>query len=196
MDLQYLFASLDGRINRAKWWAGMVILAIVSLVINFIIQMIFGRGFFGGFLVTLLVLALFYPSYAVSAKRFQDRDRPGKTALYGLVPVLIANLLHDLGAHRGARAAERARLALHPHQSRRRPVVPHRSRHPQGDAGTEPFRGRPAGGDRLGEALNACARQIAEDQRFLGAASLARGAPAPSCSHRWRSVTFEPGTAP
>jgi uncharacterized membrane protein YhaH (DUF805 family) len=97
MDLQYLFASLDGRINRAKWWAGMVILAIISLVLNFIILMIFGRGFFGGFLITLLVLALLYPSYAVSAKRFQDRDRPGKTALYGLVPVLIANLLTTWG---------------------------------------------------------------------------------------------------
>jgi len=97
MDLQYVFTSLDGRINRAKWWAGMVIIAIVSLVLNFIIEFIFGHGFFGGFLATLLALALFYPSFAVCAKRFQDRDRPGKTALYGLVPVLIANLFQIWG---------------------------------------------------------------------------------------------------
>lgn len=93
MDLQYVFTSFDGRINRAKWWAGVVILAIVSLVLGFIIEVIFGRGFFGGFLATLIALALFYPTYAVCAKRFQDRDKPGQTALYGLVPVLIANLL-------------------------------------------------------------------------------------------------------
>jgi uncharacterized membrane protein YhaH (DUF805 family) len=98
MDLQYIFASLDGRINRAKWWAGAVIILVVWAVVRTISEVIFGWGYFGGFLVTLLVLALFfYPSYAVSAKRFQDRDRPGKTALYGLVPVLIAILFQTWG---------------------------------------------------------------------------------------------------
>lgn len=97
MDLQYIFGSFDGRINRAKWWAGMVILAIVSAVFSFLIGVIFGGGTFGTFLVILVTLALFYPTYAVCAKRFQDRDRPGKTALYGLVPLLIASLLGILG---------------------------------------------------------------------------------------------------
>ena len=97
MDLQYIFASFDGRLNRAKWWAGMVILAIVSAVFSFLIELIFGGGTFGTFLVILVTLALFYPTYAVCAKRFQDRDRPGKTALYGLVPLLIASLLGILG---------------------------------------------------------------------------------------------------
>jgi uncharacterized membrane protein YhaH (DUF805 family) len=62
-----------------------------------IIEVIFGTGFFGGFLLTLLALALFYPTYALCAKRFQDRDKPGKTALYGLVPSLLANLLVTWG---------------------------------------------------------------------------------------------------
>ncbi len=30
MDFNYLFTSLDGRINRAKWWAGVIIIAIVG----------------------------------------------------------------------------------------------------------------------------------------------------------------------
>ncbi len=98
MDLQYIFASFDGRINRAKWWAGIVILAVVSLVLNFIVLAIFGFGMFGAILLILIMLALFYPSYAVCAKRFQDRDRPGRTALYGLVPILIANFLEATGA--------------------------------------------------------------------------------------------------
>jgi uncharacterized membrane protein YhaH (DUF805 family) len=97
MDLQYIFASLDGRINRAKWWAGMVILLAVSLALGLVIEIIFGSGFFGTFLATLVALALFFPSYAVCAKRFQDRDRPGKTALYGLVPLLIAGLFQTWG---------------------------------------------------------------------------------------------------
>jgi uncharacterized membrane protein YhaH (DUF805 family) len=98
MDLQYVFASLDGRINRAKWWAGILILAVISLVLNFVVVGLFGFGVFGSILLILIVLALFYPTYAVCAKRFQDRDRPGQTALYGLVPMLIANFLEAVGA--------------------------------------------------------------------------------------------------
>jgi uncharacterized membrane protein YhaH (DUF805 family) len=97
MDLRYIFTSFDGRINRAKWWAGVVILAIVSLVLKLIIEVIFGTGFFGGFLATLVALGLFFPTYAVCAKRFQDRGKPGKTALYGLVPLLIAGLFASWG---------------------------------------------------------------------------------------------------
>jgi uncharacterized membrane protein YhaH (DUF805 family) len=97
MDLRYIFTSVDGRINRAKWWAGVVILAIVSLVLKLIIEVIFGTGFFGGFLATLVALGLFFPTYAVCAKRFQDRNKPGKTALYGLAPLLIAQLFASWG---------------------------------------------------------------------------------------------------
>jgi uncharacterized membrane protein YhaH (DUF805 family) len=97
MDFTYLFTSFDGRINRAKYWAGVVILAIVSIVLGFIIGAVFGPSTLGVILVTLVTIALFYPGYAVAAKRFQDRDKPGQTALYGLVPVLIASLLQAFG---------------------------------------------------------------------------------------------------
>jgi len=97
MDLQYLFTSFDGRINRAKWWAGIAILTVVSIVLGFLIGVVFGGGTFGTVLVMLVTLALFYPTYAVCAKRFQDRDRPGKTALYGLVPMLIASFFQAFG---------------------------------------------------------------------------------------------------
>lgn len=97
MDLQYIFASFDGRINRAKWWAGIVILTIISIVLGFVIGGIFGGGTFGTLLIMLVTLALFYPTYAVCAKRFQDRDKPGKTALYGLVPMLIASFFQAFG---------------------------------------------------------------------------------------------------
>ena len=97
LDYQYLFTSFEGRINRAKYWAGTVILALASIALGFIIGAIFGASTFGTLLVTLVTLALFYPAYAVAAKRFQDRDKPGNTALYGLVPVLIASLLQAFG---------------------------------------------------------------------------------------------------
>ena len=97
LDYQYLFTSFEGRINRAKYWAGTIILALASIVLGFTIGALFGASTFGTLLVTLVTLALFYPAYAVAAKRFQDRDKPGNTALYGLVPVLIASLLQAFG---------------------------------------------------------------------------------------------------
>ncbi len=97
MDFKYLFTSFDGRINRAKYWAGVVIIALISIAFGLIIGLVLGSSIFGAILVTLVTLALFYPGYAVAAKRFQDRDKPGITALYGLIPVLIASLLQAFG---------------------------------------------------------------------------------------------------
>jgi uncharacterized membrane protein YhaH (DUF805 family) len=97
LDLQYLFTSFDGRINRAKWWAGMVILTIINIVLGYIVISVFGMGFLGRLISFLITLAIFYPTYAVSAKRFQDRDKPGIMALYGLGALLLANLLTTLG---------------------------------------------------------------------------------------------------
>lgn len=97
MDLNYIFTSLEGRINRAKWWAGFIIIAIVMIVVSRLIELIFGQGFFGGLLGTLVTIALFFPAYAVYAKRFQDRAKPGKMALYGLVPLLITGLFDSWG---------------------------------------------------------------------------------------------------
>jgi uncharacterized membrane protein YhaH (DUF805 family) len=97
MDFNYLFTSFDGRINRAKAWAGIVILIVIGMILDLIVLYIFGASTFGRILVILVALGLFYPQYAVTAKRFQDRDKPGKTALYGLVPVLIVSLLQAFG---------------------------------------------------------------------------------------------------
>ena len=89
MDWRYIFTSLDGRINRTKWWGAAAIVVPIGLI--------FMTGFLGGFLATLAVFALFFPSYAACAKRFQDRNRPGRTALFGLVPVAVASLIYAWG---------------------------------------------------------------------------------------------------
>ena len=92
LDFRYLFGSAEGRINRAKWWAG----ALILLFIWTIVDAIFGGSIFS-FLVVLVTLAIAYPAYAVCAKRFQDRNKPAITALYGVGPLLAAGLLQSLG---------------------------------------------------------------------------------------------------
>ncbi|HEX5930645.1 MAG TPA: DUF805 domain-containing protein [Methyloceanibacter sp.] len=93
VDFASLLLSRDGRINRAKFWIG----AVGFLVILIIVDVIFGSSIFGRILKFLIAIALFYPAYAVAAKRFQDRNKPGETALYGLVPVFVAILLDCFG---------------------------------------------------------------------------------------------------
>lgn len=97
MDFQYLFTSFEGRINRAKWWAGMVILAVINIVINYIVLSLFGVGLFGRLITFIISLAILYLAYAVSAKRFQDRDKPGIMAAYGLGALVLTSLLTTLG---------------------------------------------------------------------------------------------------
>ena len=45
----------------------------------------------------LIFIALLYFTYAVCAKRFQDRDKPATMAAYGLGALLLTNLLAALG---------------------------------------------------------------------------------------------------
>ena len=97
LDFRQLFTSFEGRINRAKYWAGAVIIVVVWLIFGLIVNSILGGTILGAFLMLLALLALFYAFYAVAAKRFQDRDKPGVTALYGLAPAFIANLLMVFG---------------------------------------------------------------------------------------------------
>ncbi len=97
LDFQYLFTSFEGRINQAKYWAGAVIILVAWLVFGLVVNSIFGGTVFGAILLILALVVLFYAFYAVAAKRFQDRDKPGVMALYGLVPAFVANLLTIFG---------------------------------------------------------------------------------------------------
>jgi uncharacterized membrane protein YhaH (DUF805 family) len=97
MDFKYLYTSFDGRINRAKYWAGMPQSPSSSGSFLDLVGLIFGNAIFATILLVLGLLALFYLFYAVAAKRFQDRDKPGQTALYGLVPAFFANILTAFG---------------------------------------------------------------------------------------------------
>ena len=97
MDFSYLFTSLDGRINRAKWWAGAVILVVVSIVLYWILGAIFGGNIVGRILTFIVQLVLLYPGYAVSAKRFQDRNKPAMYALVAIAVGLLYSLLALFG---------------------------------------------------------------------------------------------------
>ena len=93
VDFASLFLSSEGRINRSKFWIG----AACFIAVWLLIELVFGASIFGRIVKFLLAIALFYPAYAVAAKRFHDRNRPGETALFGLGPVFVAIMLDSFG---------------------------------------------------------------------------------------------------
>jgi uncharacterized membrane protein YhaH (DUF805 family) len=71
IDWAYLFTSLQGRIDRVKFWVGIVAIGIVQIIVQFLIGSIAGIV-----LAAIVSLVLLYPMYAVVIKRANDRDRP------------------------------------------------------------------------------------------------------------------------
>jgi uncharacterized membrane protein YhaH (DUF805 family) len=88
MDWNYLFTSFDGRISRQPFWIGSLVLSVASLVVSFVVAAIFGQGVFGSLLQFIVALAILYPSVAIAAKRFHDRDKSGWWILIVLIPFI------------------------------------------------------------------------------------------------------------
>jgi uncharacterized membrane protein YhaH (DUF805 family) len=105
------FVGFDGRINRQKWWIGVVILIIVAFIINWIVGAVMG----GGGMMTLaqamdpatmqkigwqgliVGIILAYPYLAISIKRRHDRGNNGYDAAGLIILGLVYNLLQGLG---------------------------------------------------------------------------------------------------
>lgn len=108
MDWKYLLTSFDGRINRAKFWAGIGVLFVASVIANLLDAMLGLRvGEHGvGVLAIICSIASIYFALAIYAKRWHDRDKSGWWSLIALVPVIGAVwMLVELGILEGTRGA-------------------------------------------------------------------------------------------
>lgn len=111
MDWKWLLTSFDGRINRAKFWAGIGVLVALGIVATLIDLMIGSSFYIGGGsqmgIVGLLAsLASIYFALAVYAKRWHDRDKSGWWSLIAIVPFIgFVWILVELGMLEGTRGA-------------------------------------------------------------------------------------------
>lgn len=117
-----LFLKFGGRINRAKWWLGLLVLFVVQMVLWFILGSVFGLTAMGSFdpndpaaaeammsqmsammvPMGILILVMIYPSLAVYTKRWHDRNKSGWWSLIMIIPVVGAIwILVELGIMRG-----------------------------------------------------------------------------------------------
>lgn len=106
MPLQHIFLGFTGRINRAKYWLGILALIVLSLIVQWLIYLVFDivvlrsdrassfslfdlglfRGnFIPALLMLILDLSIFYSQLALVVKRLHDRDR----SAWWLVPMWV-----------------------------------------------------------------------------------------------------------
>ena len=108
MDMS-MFTGFAGRINRAKWWIGTIILAVVGIILYFILAAVFGMGAITdpaqvasmmrtiAILQIVLLAILAYPTTALMMKRLNDRDRPSYFAYIFWAPTVLSVLGGLLG---------------------------------------------------------------------------------------------------
>lgn len=104
MDFKNLFFSMEGRINRGKFWLGILILFIAQWVVMLIVGALTGTGMMMAmdpnappdpaaimaamaplFIVMLIFL---WPALCIYAKRWHDRNKSGWWTLIILVPIV------------------------------------------------------------------------------------------------------------
>jgi uncharacterized membrane protein YhaH (DUF805 family) len=86
IDWQHLLFQFDGRINRAKFWAGVGAIWVGYFVIGILFGAIDSSAVRG--ILGLAYLALIWPSLAISIKRWHDRDKSGWWVLIGFIPLI------------------------------------------------------------------------------------------------------------
>jgi uncharacterized membrane protein YhaH (DUF805 family) len=102
--LDFLFLSYSGRIGRTTYWVSLLVLGAVEIgAILLLLQL--SHGHIGQLSadpqtltqevltrvvipVTIVSLLFLYPTYAVTTKRWHDRDKSGWWSLIGFVPII------------------------------------------------------------------------------------------------------------
>ncbi|MGI9465450.1 MAG: DUF805 domain-containing protein [Aestuariivirgaceae bacterium] len=101
LDLQYLFMTSEGRINRQPWWIGVGILFLANLVSAFL----FGVEGFVPIIVGILILLA---GIMLHIKRCHDRDKSGWWCLLLIIPFVgFVWMIVDLGILEGTRGENR-----------------------------------------------------------------------------------------
>jgi len=116
MDMS-LFTSFEGRINRQKWWLGVIALMVVSWIVVIVIGMVFGGSMITTMdpnnpdaaaamgmmsVLPIILLVFLWPLLAVYTKRWHDRGKDGVWSFIMFVPLIgIVWIIIECGFLRG-----------------------------------------------------------------------------------------------
>jgi uncharacterized membrane protein YhaH (DUF805 family) len=89
MNIPDLLFFTQGRINRGKWWLGIVCIIGIVLTISLVLWSTLSTKLFYTFGGRLTVFALtafaLFATYCINAKRFHDRNKSSAFAQIGLI---------------------------------------------------------------------------------------------------------------
>jgi len=83
IDWVQLLTSFEGRINRAKYWAGAVAIWVVVMVALFVSLAVDNLAIY-----VIVAIAIIWPGLALAVKRWHDRGKSGWWVLIALVPLV------------------------------------------------------------------------------------------------------------
>lgn len=86
IDWNDLLFSFEGRINRAKFWLGAVVMSIVPLLFFMVAAAV--NSTFLWVVASLVYLLIIWPALAISIKRWHDRGKSGWWIFIGFVPFI------------------------------------------------------------------------------------------------------------
>jgi uncharacterized membrane protein YhaH (DUF805 family) len=107
--------GFDGRINRQRWWIGIIVIIIIGIIIYWILGLIFGTGMMmdaktltdpaamtaylqkAGWVGLIVGVVLAYPNLSLTVKRRHDRNNNGYDAMALIGLSVLWNLLTALG---------------------------------------------------------------------------------------------------
>src|ERR1051326_6364233 len=93
MDLTTLLFSFQGRINRAKYWLGVLIyfgVAIILALLGFLMGHLPGVGILYTIIAAVVYIAMLVSGIAVGIKRLHDRAKSGWWLLvFYVLPTVI-----------------------------------------------------------------------------------------------------------
>ncbi len=86
VDWGDLLFKFDGRINRGKFWLGVVIVAVVVWIVAIIAALTNSQFMY--IVLGIVWLAAIWPGLALQIKRWHDRDKSGWWVLINFVPII------------------------------------------------------------------------------------------------------------
>jgi len=99
VTLSELLLASDGRITRAQWWYGALMLNGGMVFAAWLERVCFSATPVLHVLLPILFILLAWPAYCVHSKRFQDRDKPRGYAA-AIVVLQMAGVILLVSGHK------------------------------------------------------------------------------------------------
>jgi uncharacterized membrane protein YhaH (DUF805 family) len=104
MDWKTLLFTFDGRINRGKYWLGVLFIVLLYIAAAIVFSILYAAAgetagmVVGGVVAFAAFIAAIWMTFGIVIKRLHDREKPG---LWSLVFIVLPSVLSGAGTALG-----------------------------------------------------------------------------------------------